>query len=135
MNRFSLIALAAAAAAVLATAPAHAALGAGEGTPGYAHETVATPASELSRTEVRAEAARALAEGRIASGEATPTTTPAGASLPGLTRAQVRAEAAQALRLGLVASGEATVAYSAPQLTALLTAADRADALVVAARR
>jgi hypothetical protein len=135
MNRYSLIAIAAAATAVLVTDPAHAALGAGEGTPGYAHETVAAPAGSPSRTEVRAEAARALAEGRIASGEATPATTPAKATLPVLTRAQVRAEAAEAVRLGLVSSGEAVVTYTAPQLTALLTAAERADAIVVAGRR
>jgi hypothetical protein len=136
MNRYSLIAFAAtAAAAVLATAPAHATLGAGEGTPGYAHETAAAPAGSLSRSEVRAEAARALAEGRIASGEATPAAAPAGMALPGLTRAQVRAEAAEALRLGLLASGEAAVVYTAPQLAALQAVVERTDAFVVAGRR
>ena len=135
MNRISLIALAAAAAAVaLATAPAHAAVGAGEGLPGYPHE-VAAPASTLSRAEVRAEAARALAEGRIASGEAALVAEADRVMPPALTLAQVRAEAAEAVRLGLVASGETAVVYTAAQRTALKAAAERAGSIVVAGQR
>jgi hypothetical protein len=136
MTRFSLIALAAAAAAaVLATAPAHA-TNTSEGVPGYPHELAAIfPAAVASRAEVRAEAARAVAEGRIASGEVGVAAEPATTVTAGLTRAQVRAEAAEAVRLGLIASGEATVVYTAPQLAALRTAAERAGAFVVAGQR
>ena len=135
MNRISLISLVAAAAAlVLATAPAQAApAGAGEGTPGYPHE-VAAAHSTVSRADVRAEAARALAEGRIASGEAavTAAATPRAISLE---RAQVRAEAAEALRLGLIASGEGSVVYTAPQLAQIAAAGERASRIVVAGQR
>lgn len=139
MNRFSFISLATAAATlVLVSATAHAAgptaLGAGEGTPGYPHEIVST-ASASSRADVRAEAVRAVAEGRVASGEfglklaSAPTT-------PGVVdRAQVRAEAAEAVRLGLVASGERSVVYTAPQLAAIKAAGERATHIVVAAQR
>lgn len=116
MNRFSLISLAAAVATVvLATAPAHAAQGAGEGTPGYPHE-IAASTSVKQRAEVRAEAVRAVAEGRVAQGEVGLAVAAAPTSLAA-DRAQVRAEAAEAVRLGLVATGE------------------RATPVVVAARR
>jgi hypothetical protein len=136
MNRISLISLVAAAAAlVLATAPAQAApAGAGEGTPGYPHE-VAAAHSTVSRADVRAEAARALAEGRIASGEAALVAEADRVMPPALTLAQVRAEAAEAVRLGLVASGETAVVYTAAQRTALKAAAERAGSIVVAGQR
>ncbi len=136
MNRTSLIALlATAAAAVLATTPAHA-NGTGEGTPGYPHE-MAAAVSTVSRTEVRADAAKAVAEGRIAQGElglrlAADTARPVVATLD---RAQVRAEAAEAVRLGLVASGETSVVYTAPQLAALKAAGERASRIIVAGQR
>jgi hypothetical protein len=137
MNRTSFIALATIAAALLAATPAHAALGAGEGQAGYPHEIAATaPAVSLSRAEVRAEAARAVAEGRIASGEAGLNAEATEiAAVPGPTRAQVRAEAAEAVRLGLIASGEAAVVYTAPQLAALQAASERAGAIIVAGQR
>jgi len=135
-NRFSIFSIAAAAAAVvLATAPAHAALGAGEGTPGYPHEmAAAAPATD--RAEVRAEARRAVAEGRIASGEQT-LTADAGVVQPlvATSRAAVRAEAAEAVRLGLVASGERALEYTQPQLAALRAAAERAERVIVAGQR
>lgn len=137
MNRLSLIALATTAALIaLATAPAHATPGAGQGQPGYPHEVAATtPASTLTRSEVRAEAARALAEGRIASGEAAPVAGADGVAQPARTRAQVRAEAVEAVRLGLVASGEASVADASPQGAALQAAPERTDRLFAARQR
>jgi hypothetical protein len=136
MNRYSLISLAAAAAAlVLATAPAQAApAGAGEGTPGYPHEMAAST-STLSRADVRAEAARALAEGRIASGEVGVKIDAPTLAASTLDRFQVRAEAAEALRLGLIASGEASVVYTAPQLAQIQVAGERASRIVVARQR
>lgn len=137
MNRFSIISLAAAAAAaVLATTPALAAQGAGEGTPGYPHELVAA-ASTTSRAEVRADAAKAVAEGRVASGEIglKPAAELAKPTLVALSRTQVRAEAAEAVRLGLVASGETGVAYTQPQLQAIQAAGERATRVIVAGQR
>ncbi|MCA3242795.1 MAG: DUF4148 domain-containing protein [Rubrivivax sp.] len=136
MNRISLISLVAAAAAlVLATAPAQAApAGAGEGTPGYPHE-VAAAHSTVSRADVRAEAARALAEGRIASGEAAVTAAAASPRTIPLERVQVRAEAAEAVRLGLIVSGEGSLAYTAPQLAQIKAAGERASRIVVAGQR
>jgi hypothetical protein len=136
MNRISLISLVAAAAAlVLATAPAQAApAGAGEGTPGYPHE-VAAGSSTVSRADVRAEAARALAEGRIASGEAGVTAVAATPRAISLERVQVRAEAAEAVRLGLIVSGEGSVVYTAPQLAQIKAAGERASRIVVAGQR
>ncbi len=132
MNRSFLISLVAAATALVAAAPAHATLGAGEGVPGYAHENAASePASALGRAQVRAEAARALAERRITSGEATPEPAPALAPLPVPTRAQVRAEAAEAVRQGVVSTGEAAVVYTTSQLTLLRKAGERAGTIVV----
>lgn len=134
MNRFSIIALAAVAATVaLAASPAHAALGAGEGTPGYAHETMVSTTT-ASRQVVRADAARAQLDGRFGSGEiAEPAVTTVAAM--GADRAQVRAQAAEANRLGLVASGEQALVYTAPQLAALQAAGQQAGRVMVAGQR
>jgi hypothetical protein len=138
MNRFSLISLAAvAAAAVLATTPVLAAQGAGEGTPGYPHE-LAAAASTTSRADVRADAVKAVAEGRVASGEIglKPAQSVVGQpAILALTRAEVRAEAVEAVRLGLVASGETSVVYTAPQLASIKAAGERASRIVVAGQR
>jgi nucleoside phosphorylase len=120
MKTYSIVsAVALAAAALLSATGAHAALGQGEGTPGYAVETD-TQATSVKRADVRAEAARAVAEGRIASGEVALADTPAAWSAT--SRAQVRAEAAEAVRLGLVASGEQALVYTAPQLAQIRAA-------------
>lgn len=60
--------------------------------------------SQLSRAEVRAEAAAANQAGQIARGEYTPVQ--AAVADSGLTRAEVRAEAAEAQRTGRTARGE-----------------------------
>ncbi len=137
MNHISFISLAAvAAAAVLATTPVLAAQGAGEGTPGYPHE-LAAAASTVSRADVRADAAKAVAEGRIASGEVglKPAADVVQPVLAALTRTQVHAEAVEAVRLGLVASGEASLIYTAPQLQAIVAAGERANRVMVAGQR
>ncbi len=131
MNRQSILAIAAAALA-FAAVPSQAAMGVGEGTPGYPHETQAL--GSASRAEVRAEAQRAVAEGRVATGEiGLKADAPLVSTV--VSRAAVRAEAAEAVRLGLVATGERSVVYTQPQLAQLKAAAERATTIVVAGQR
>jgi len=125
--------VAAAAAALLTALPATAAVGSGEGTPGYAHETANTSrSSSVARAEVRAEVRRAQAQGLLVAGEIG---LPVAESLSLASRTQVRAEAAEAQRLGLLARGERSVVFTAPQLALIKAAGERATATVVAGSR
>jgi Domain of unknown function (DUF4148) len=100
---------------------------AGEATYDY---PVAQP-SAVTRAEVKAEAARALAAGEPTGGEFTYL-----APATGLvkTRAQVVAELREALRLGLIESGEKTVLPTAAQLAQVELAGLKALAMKVATR-
>ncbi len=92
------------------------------GANGEAGEPFVIPPSVLTREQVRAELAAAIARGELAFGEA-------GAPFVGgpsvLSRAQVRAELMEAIRLGVHGSHEAGAPIATPEQEARIAAAGR----------
>jgi hypothetical protein len=87
--------------------------------------------STLTRAEVRAEAARALAAGEFSLSDETYAPKITGTAK---TRAQVNAETREAIRLGLISHGEETVIPTAEQLARVEMAGLRALSMTLAAR-
>jgi hypothetical protein len=91
----------------------------------------ATRPSAVTRAEVKAEAARALAAGELTRGEFTYLAPATGLAKA---RAQVVAELREAFRLGLIEDGEKPVLPTAAQLAQVERAGLQALAMTVAAR-
>lgn len=87
--------------------------------------------STLTRAEVKADAARAIAAGEYSLGDATYEPRIVGI---GKTRAQVKAETREAVRLGLVSHGDETVIPTTAQLARIELAGLKALSMTLAAR-